>query len=173
MREGSSGLEREVSAIVRREVGRLLAPLADALGALARGEQGGGRGAARESVAPARRRGRRRRQAAAPATEASRTWDAKSIRALRKRLGLTQAAFAERVGVTPVAVYLGESGKTTPRGRSAEALTTAASGGTQAASAEQGSAATPPRRAGRRKRGSRAAKATRPKARRRRRARRG
>jgi DNA-binding transcriptional regulator YiaG len=49
-------------------------------------------------------------------------WSATRIRALRKRLGLSQAAFGRLVGVTPVAVYFWEAGRTQPRGRSLEEL---------------------------------------------------
>ena len=47
---------------------------------------------------------------------------AKSIRSHRTRLGLSQKALAQLAGVTPVAVYLWESGRTHPRGRSLAAL---------------------------------------------------
>jgi DNA-binding transcriptional regulator YiaG len=47
---------------------------------------------------------------------------ARSIKALRKRLRLSQTEFAKLTGVTHVAVYLWESGKTSPRGASREAL---------------------------------------------------
>lgn len=46
----------------------------------------------------------------------------RSIKALRKRLQLTQMQFAKLTGVTHVAVYLWESGKTSPRGGSRDAL---------------------------------------------------
>jgi len=46
----------------------------------------------------------------------------RSIRSQRKRLRLTQAELAKLTGVTTVAVYFWESGKTRPRGRTAEAL---------------------------------------------------
>ncbi len=46
----------------------------------------------------------------------------KSIRAHRERLGLTQAEFALLAGVTPVAVYFWESGRTKPGARSVEVL---------------------------------------------------
>jgi len=46
----------------------------------------------------------------------------RSIKAQRKRLRLSQVEFAKLAGVTHVAVYLWESGRTKPRGRNREAL---------------------------------------------------
>jgi DNA-binding transcriptional regulator YiaG len=45
-----------------------------------------------------------------------------SIKRMRKRLGLSQAELARLTGVTPVAVYFWESGRTKPRGASVDAL---------------------------------------------------
>lgn len=59
--------------------------------------------------------------AAAPEADATRVGP-RSIRSQRKRLKLSQAEFAKLVGVTPVAVYLWESGKTRPRAKARAAL---------------------------------------------------
>jgi len=45
-----------------------------------------------------------------------------NIRKMRTKLRLSQAQFATLAGVTPVAVYFWESGKTKPRGRTRESL---------------------------------------------------
>ena len=45
------------------------------------------------------------------------------IRAIRKRLGLTQAQLAGSLGVTPAAVCLWESGKRKPGGPACRLLT--------------------------------------------------
>lgn len=55
-------------------------------------------------------------------TAASAKLTPRSIKAIRKKLGLSQADFATLSGVTPVAVYFWESGRTKPRGASVEAL---------------------------------------------------
>lgn len=80
------------------------------------------------------------------------------IRSLRKRLRLSQTAFAQLTGVTHVAVYLWESGKTKPRGSSREAILGLRSlGGREAKQRiEDLNSATPPSKV--RKRGKQAAK---------------
>lgn len=47
---------------------------------------------------------------------------ARSIRSQRKRFGLTRVEFGRLVGVSANTVYLWESGKVTPRGKSRSAL---------------------------------------------------
>ncbi len=60
--------------------------------------------------------GARQASARTPAAGAGKErMSARSIRSHRKRLGLTQAQLAALTGVTPVAVYLWESGRTTPQ----------------------------------------------------------
>lgn len=51
-----------------------------------------------------------------------RSLDAESIRALRRRLNLTQARFAARVGCAQGAVAMWERGQRTPRGLYARAI---------------------------------------------------
>lgn len=49
-------------------------------------------------------------------------WSAEAVAALRRRLGLTQAAFAERLGVRQQTVSEWETGRYRPRGASARLL---------------------------------------------------
>lgn len=49
-------------------------------------------------------------------------WTASAVRRLRKKLGLTQEAFAHRLGVTWVSVNRWENGHSVPRSLSAKAL---------------------------------------------------
>ncbi|GBD24064.1 hypothetical protein HRbin29_01737 [bacterium HR29] len=49
-------------------------------------------------------------------------WSAEAVAALRKRLGLTQAAFARRLGVRQQTVSEWETGRYRPRGASARLL---------------------------------------------------
>lgn len=49
-------------------------------------------------------------------------WSAEAVAALRKRLGLTQAAFARRIGVRQQTVSEWETGRYRPRGASARLL---------------------------------------------------
>jgi DNA-binding transcriptional regulator YiaG len=49
-------------------------------------------------------------------------WTPPGVRRLRKKLGLTQEAFAARLGVTWVSVSRWENGHSTPRGLSVKAL---------------------------------------------------
>ena len=60
----------------------------------------------------------------------------RSIRSQRKRLKLSQAEFAKLVGVTPVAVYLWESGKTKPRTKARASLVAVRSFGVREARAK-------------------------------------
>lgn len=49
-------------------------------------------------------------------------WDGERVAALRRRLGLTQAAFAARLGVRQQTVSEWETGRYAPRGASARLL---------------------------------------------------
>ena len=51
------------------------------------------------------------------------------IRAARERSGLSRQAFAKRLGVSQGAVYLWESGRSTPRGANAQRLRVFTAGG--------------------------------------------
>ena len=63
--------------------------------------------------------------AAAQEEGASRVrFSAKGLAAQRKRLGLSAAALAQILGVSPLSVYKWESGKTRPRARQIEAIAT-------------------------------------------------
>lgn len=116
-----SPLEVEVARIVDERVSQLIKPLERELsqlrrqlGRLPRGpaRSGGGTAASAPARARAPRDGAADRARLTPA----------SIRQHRLRLGLSQAQLAALVGVTPVAVYYWESGRTTPRGASREGL---------------------------------------------------
>lgn len=62
-------------------------------------------------------------------------FDAESIRELRTEFGYSQADLGAVIGVTPVAVYLWESGRTSPRGRTLAALADLKKGGARKAMA--------------------------------------
>jgi putative transcriptional regulator len=64
------------------------------------------------------RSGRRRRQR----YSADREWDAPSVRALRRHLGLTQEELSERLGMRQQTVSEWEIGKHRPRGASRRLL---------------------------------------------------
>jgi len=104
-----STLESEIRRLVREEV----TPLKKELTLLRKelGRRGG--------TPPARPTAKTGRRARNPPPTALRP---KAIRANRERLKLTQAEVAEIVGVTPVAVYFWESGRTVPSGENAEIL---------------------------------------------------
>lgn len=53
---------------------------------------------------------------------AQKTWTAAAVRRLRKQLGLTQEKFAQRLGVSFVAVSRWENGHSVPKGLSEKAL---------------------------------------------------
>ena len=59
-----------------------------------------------------RRAGRR---SSPPGRRGERTFTSAEVRAVRKKLGLSRKAFADRVGVSANMVYLWESGRSTPR----------------------------------------------------------
>ncbi|MEM7249248.1 MAG: helix-turn-helix domain-containing protein [Acidobacteriota bacterium] len=105
----ASALKDEVARLVRKEVERELAGL--------RKEIDGLRRAVAKGVAPPPAR---RRSGAVRGGRSSFTPE--SIRSHRHRLGLSQKELAALTGVTPVAVYFWESGRTTPRGKSVDAL---------------------------------------------------
>ena len=54
--------------------------------------------------------------------DAALAWDAQRVAALRARLGLSQAAFARRLGVRQQTVSEWETGRYAPRGASARLL---------------------------------------------------
>jgi len=103
-------LEKEVTRVTQLALQRALATLNAEVTALKRQVEAQERRLASVATAAARR------AAAKPADDGP-PLDPTTIRALRKRLGLSQAALAKVVSVTPVAVYFWEAGRTTPRGR--------------------------------------------------------
>jgi len=58
-----------------------------------------------------------------PRPRPTRQWTAESIAALRATLGLSQAGFADEIGVRQQTVSEWETGRYTPRGASARLLT--------------------------------------------------
>jgi DNA-binding transcriptional regulator YiaG len=108
---------RKAVGPLRSEIGRLKVALREASERLERAERAvaaAGRKAARSGpLAPA--------LAEDDETRSMRLTPA-SIRNNRERLGLTQAELGSLVGVTPVAVYLWESSRSTPRERTRRAL---------------------------------------------------
>lgn len=100
-------ISRQVKLETARAVAELKAEMRTLRSELAKAGSGG-----REEGAKSRARGSARSAVISPRT----------IRSLRKRLGITQKELAELTGVTPVAVYLWESGRTSPSDRNATAL---------------------------------------------------
>jgi DNA-binding transcriptional regulator YiaG len=111
-------LEKEVARVTQNELKRALAALHAEVTALKRKVEAQERKL--ESVAT--QTNRRAAAAAAKAAEEGPPLDPTTIRAIRKRLGLSQANLAQVVSVTPVAVYFWEAGRTTPKGQRREAL---------------------------------------------------
>jgi DNA-binding transcriptional regulator YiaG len=104
-----TALEAELKRLVKAEVNQQLSALKAEIADLKRRPAGGARGGPRAAGPKAR-------------TAAQAKLTPKSIRTFRKKLGLSQKDLANMTGVTPVAVYFWESGRTTPGGRSVEAL---------------------------------------------------
>ena len=114
----AKALETEIARAARSEVEKKIAPLKLEIAALKKALRHKG-GRVPRTVSPdAGRPGPKRGNA----TAASARLTPASIRNHRKRLGLSQAELALLAGVTPVAVYFWESGRTKPRGRSVEVL---------------------------------------------------
>ena len=108
-------LEKEVARVTGMALKRALAALNAEVTALKRKLEAQERKLASVASASSRR-------AAAPAADEGPPLDPTTIRAIRKRLGLSQASLAKVVSVTPVAVYFWEAGRTRPRGRTRAAL---------------------------------------------------
>jgi hypothetical protein len=106
----SAELARLVEAEVAEQLNSLESEVADLRKRLAKAERNVVRGGG--PVA----RGKR----GATAESAKLTPD--SIRALRKRIGISQAELALLAGVTPVAVYFWEAGRTKPTGVNVDTL---------------------------------------------------
>jgi DNA-binding transcriptional regulator YiaG len=108
-------LEKEVARVTQLALKRALATLNAEVTALKRKVDSQERRLSSVAAASARR------VAAAPKDDGPSLGPAE-VRALRKRLGLSQANLARVVAVTPVAVYFWEAGRTRPRGRRKAAL---------------------------------------------------
>ena len=115
----SSMLRHEITRLARRESRAAIRLLQRELAVLKRQVSKGRVMLERAAREPAARGGRRR---ASQPDEGGPRLSPKSIRSHRKRLGLSQADMARITGVTPVAVYFWESGRTLPRGPRREAL---------------------------------------------------
>ena len=109
----ADALESVIKKIVAEEVKRQMAPLKSDMQRLERAVRASG-ARPRGGAKPGPKTGSR--------TAASAKLTPRSIKQIRKKLGLSQADFAVLAGVTPVAVYFWESGRTKPRGASVEAL---------------------------------------------------
>jgi DNA-binding transcriptional regulator YiaG len=122
-----SGLELEVEQIVDRVLARKFAPLVHVLEALggSTDEPAGPR-----AGSPARLRTQR---AGRPRVGVKGKWTPEVIKELRTSRGLTQKAFGGKVGVTPVAIYQWESGRSQPRPASARKLSRFANVGAEQA----------------------------------------
>ena len=98
-------LESALQSAITRHVRRELAGVRKELAVLRKAVERAARTGAAASSGKAGPRGGRRTAG---------TLKADRIRAIRARLGVSQALFAKMTGVTPVAVYYWESGRTTP-----------------------------------------------------------
>lgn len=108
-----TALTKAIRSVVNEEVKAQLTPLKQEIARLERAIKASGRpvpGGAKAGPKTGTR------------TAASEKLGQKAIKAIRKKLGLSQADFAKLTGVTPVAVYFWESGRTKPRGASVDAL---------------------------------------------------
>jgi DNA-binding transcriptional regulator YiaG len=135
-------LNATITRIVRDELQQALGAIQQEVASLQRTVAGSTRGTGRPAGRPpgrppGRGPGRppgRAAAKAAPAPKARRaagqrggrreagTLTAKEVKAIRAKLGLSQARLARLAGVTPVAVYFWESGRTTPSLVAEEAL---------------------------------------------------
>lgn len=108
-----SALEKSIASAVREEVSRQMTPLKAEIARL-------------EKIVMARGGAKGPRAKAGPKTGTrtakSEKLTPRSIKKIRTDLGLSQADFAMLAGVTAVAVYFWESGRTKPRGASVDAL---------------------------------------------------
>ena len=120
MQKLAKALSTEISRLARIEATKALAPLKAEIAQLKKlvPQQG------KPTNASGRRSptGKTRGSKTNGSTASSARLTPKAIRAHRERLGLTQADFALLTGVTPVAVYFWESGRTKPGPKSVEVL---------------------------------------------------
>ena len=114
----ATALRAETSRLVQAEVAKELKKLKTEIAGLKRALKASARGE------PSPRRGSRRKPGAANVgrSASSARLTPASIRKHRQRLGLTQVELGELCGVTPIAVYFWESGRTTPKGKNVERL---------------------------------------------------
>lgn len=95
---------RRASAVHRRDIASLKRTLAALQKQIARVSRGAASGGAPALVASLE-----------DGIPAGTRFSARSVRAQRKRLGLSAAGFGKLVGVSPLTIYHWESGKATPR----------------------------------------------------------
>ena len=128
MTDIGSALKEQISRLAKKELTAIAGPLLKGIGALKaeleKVEKAiGGLGATRG------RRGRKKGRVGRPratkgvSTEAAKArFSPQRIRAMRKKLGLSQKAMAELAGVSIAAVQSWEQGRSKPTGRNREAL---------------------------------------------------
>jgi len=120
----ASTLKDEITRLGRKEARRLALPLKrriTTLERLVRDQRVAMKQLARQAAAVPRAAAA---SSGAPPGQAadSRELDAVSIKRERERLGMTQRDLGKRIGVTHVAVYLWESGRSKPQGRNRKVL---------------------------------------------------
>jgi DNA-binding transcriptional regulator YiaG len=117
-------LKEEITRLGRKEARRIALPLKRrvlSLERLVREQRASFKQLARQAAVAISRASRP--TAAAGGDEGDRArLTPRNIKGLRKKLRLSQAQFAKLAGVTPVAVYFWESGRTKPRGRTRAAI---------------------------------------------------
>ena len=118
-------LREEINRLARKETKQATSPLKRRLAALekiVREQRVALKQLARQVAVAARGVARTTPAATATVARDGARLSPRLIRSLRTRLKLSQMDFARLTGVTHVAVYLWESGKTKPRGSSREAI---------------------------------------------------
>ena len=117
--------KEEISRLSRKETRRSTLPLKRRVAALeniVREQRRELKQLARRAVTTARSAVRAAAGAMTARVDDGARLTARSIRGLRKKLRLTQADFAGLTGVTPVAVYFWESGRTKPHAAKRQAI---------------------------------------------------
>ncbi len=121
MQKLANALSTELNRLARIEAAKAVAPLKAEIAELkklVRQQQGKSTKASSKRSRPGKTRG----STTNGRTASSARLTPKSIRGHRERLGLTQADFALLAGVTPVAVYFWESGRTKPGPKNVDVL---------------------------------------------------
>jgi DNA-binding transcriptional regulator YiaG len=127
MAKRTSAFVDELSRLAKKEVADVAAPILQGLRALRADLDSFERTIEGLGAASARRRAPRRgRPPASRTTAGGKRMTAAQIRALRKRLGLSQQKMAKLLSVSPAAVQTWEQNRSRPRGKSQAALAAAA-----------------------------------------------